>query len=82
MIINNIDITDLSRKELSAVCLQHVGFMIQASNLVPFLTVEKQLMLMDKVTRRKTDFEAMNQLFKELGITKLRKKILERSFGW
>ena len=74
MIINNIDITDLSRKELSAVCLQHVGFMIQASNLVPFLTVEKQLMLMDKVTRRKTDFEAMNQLFKELGITKLRKK--------
>lgn len=74
VIINGIDITDLSKKELSAVRLKHVGFILQASNLVPFLTVEKQLMLMDKVTRRKTDFEAMEQLFKQLGITKLRKK--------
>jgi len=74
VIINDIDITDLSKKELSAVRLQHVGFILQASNLVPFLTVEKQLMLMDKVTRRRTDFEAMEQLFKQLGITKLRKK--------
>ena len=74
VIINDINITDLSKKELSAVRLKHVGFILQASNLVPFLTVEKQLMLMDKVTRRKTDFEAMEQLFKQLGITKLRKK--------
>jgi putative ABC transport system ATP-binding protein len=74
VIINDIDITDLSKKELSAVRLQHVGFILQASNLVPFLTVEKQLMLMDKLTRRRTDFEAMEQLFKQLGITKLRKK--------
>ena len=74
VIINDIDITDLSKKELSAVRLKHVGFILQASNLVPFLTVEKQLMLMDKVTRRKTDLKAMEQLFKELGITKLRKK--------
>ena len=74
VIINDINITDLSKKELSAVRLKHVGFILQASNLVPFLTVEKQLMLMDKVTRRRTDFEAMEQLFKQLGITKLRKK--------
>ncbi len=74
VIINDIDITDLSKKELSAVRLKHVGFILQASNLVPFLTVEKQLMLMDKITRRRTDFEAMEQLFKQLGITKLRKK--------
>ena len=74
VIINDIDITDLSKKELSAVRLKHVGFILQASNLVPFLTVEKQLMLMDKVTRRKTDLKAMEQLFKQLGITKLRKK--------
>ena len=74
VIINDIDITDLSKKELSAVRLKHVGFILQASNLVPFLTVEKQLMLMDKVTRRRTDFEALEQLFKQLGITKLRKK--------
>lgn len=74
VIVNDIDITKLTKKELSAVRLKHVGFILQASNLVPFLSVEKQLQLTDKVTRRKTDFKAMEQLFKELGITKLRKK--------
>lgn len=72
--INGIDITDLSVKELSKVRLEHVGFILQASNLVPFLTVEKQLVLLDKVNRRRTDKAAMNELFKELGITKLRNK--------
>jgi putative ABC transport system ATP-binding protein len=74
VIVNDIDITKLTKKELSAVRLKHVGFILQASNLVPFLSVEKQLQLTDKVTRRKTDAESMEVLFKELGITKLRKK--------
>lgn len=69
-----IDIANLSKKELSAVRFQHVRFILQASNLVPFLAVEKQLMLTDKVTRRKTDRKAMDALFKQFGISKLRKK--------
>ncbi len=74
VVVNGINITNLRKKELSAVRLQHVGFILQASNLVPFLTVEKQLILMDKVTHRKTDRKAMDALFKKLGISKLRKK--------
>ena len=72
--VNGLDITDLSKKELSAVRLQHIGFILQASNLVPFLTVEKQLQLFDKVTKNKPNKKAARALYKELGIEKLQKK--------
>ncbi len=72
--INDIDTTGLSKKALSDIRLKHVGFILQASNLVPFLTVEKQLLLRDKVLRVKTDTAAMTGLFTELGIEKLRHK--------
>lgn len=72
--VNGVDITDLSKKQLSAIRLKHVGFILQASNLVPFLTVEKQLQLFDKVNGTKPNKKALNALFDELGIQKLRKK--------
>lgn len=72
--INGIDITNLTSKQLSAVRLKHVGFILQASNLVPFLSVEKQLQLLDKVTRQKHKTKFAHQLFNELGITELIKK--------
>lgn len=72
--INGIDVTALGKKQLSNVRLKYVGFILQASNLVPFLTVEKQLLLLDKVRRSRPNKTMMDQLFKELGITKLRRK--------
>ena len=72
--ICDTDITDLSVKELSKVRLKNVGFILQASNLVPFMTVEKQLLFIDKVMRRPTDKKAINNLFTTLGISKLRNK--------
>lgn len=68
------DITNLSLKKLSKVRFDDVGFILQASNLVPFLTVEKQLMLIDRVAGRETDTQAVERLFKSLGISKLRHK--------
>lgn len=68
------DITDLSLKQLSKVRLSKVGFILQASNLVPFLTVEKQLLFIDKVMHRKTDRKAIDNLFSALGISKLGRK--------
>ncbi len=74
VVINNIDTTKLSKKQLSDVRLKHVGFILQASNLVPFLTVEKQLILLNKVAGTKPDKEAITALLAELGIEKLRHK--------
>lgn len=68
------DITSLSLRRLSKVRLNDVGFILQASNLVPFLTVEKQLMLIDKVAGRETDMKTIESLFKDLGINNLRHK--------
>lgn len=72
--ICDTDITNLSVKKLSEVRLSKVGFILQASNLVPFLTVEKQLVFIDKVMRRPTDRQNMDSLLKTLGIDKLRAK--------
>lgn len=72
--INDTDITDLTSRQLSNVRLHEVGFILQASNLVPYLTVENQLRLTDKVLKRQADHGAMNQLFKELSVDRLRKK--------
>lgn len=74
VIVHDKDITKLSVKELSKVRLSEVGFILQASNLVPYLTIEKQLLLIDRVIRRERQVSVMEGLFKNLGLTKLRKK--------
>ncbi len=74
VVVNGIDITDLTPKQLSMIRLKQIGFILQASNLVPFLTVEKQLQLFDKVTNTKPNTKTSKSLFEELGIEKLRKK--------
>lgn len=72
--IAGTDITELSLKELSDIRLKSVGFILQASNLVPFLSVEQQLEFVDKIVKRDTDKEALEDLLEALGITKLRQK--------
>ena len=74
VIINQIDITKLSEKKLSKIRLDEVGFILQASNLVPYLTIEKQLQLIDRVTKRHTDSAAITSLLEMLSIEKIRKK--------
>lgn len=74
VLINQTDITNLSAKQLSNVRLHEVGFILQASNLVPYLTVEKQLLLFDKVMHRSVDAKMMKLLFNELDINSLRNK--------
>lgn len=74
VIVNGKDITSLSKKELSKVRLNEIGFILQASNLVPYLTVEKQLKLIDVVAKRKAVAAETEALLNSLDITKLRKK--------
>lgn len=69
--INGIDITNLSLKDLSRVRLSNIGFILQASNLVPFLSVRKQLLFVDTVMKRQTDEGVIKSLFRSLGVGKL-----------
>ncbi|KOF10850.1 hemin ABC transporter ATP-binding protein [Planococcus glaciei] len=74
VIINNENITTLNEKERSKIRLKEIGFILQASNLVPFLTVDKQMKLLDKVKKNNMNKEEVEQLYKDLGIGDLRNK--------
>ncbi|ETP68509.1 ABC transporter ATP-binding protein [Planococcus glaciei] len=74
VIINNENITALNEKERSKIRLKEIGFILQASNLVPFLTVDKQMKLLDKVKKNNMNKEEVEQLYKDLGIGDLRNK--------
>ncbi len=74
VLVDGTDITNLSAKNLSRMRLGNIGFILQASNLVPYLTIEKQLIFIDKVMRRKVDHKKIDALLDSLSIKKLRKK--------
>ncbi|WP_203340474.1 ABC transporter ATP-binding protein [Planococcus beijingensis] len=74
ILINDTNIATLNEKQLSKIRLKEIGFILQASNLVPFLTVEKQLKLLDKVKKDNLNKEQLEQLYKDLGIGDLRAK--------
>ncbi len=72
--IDGINLTKASEKERSKIRLNYVGFILQASNLVPFLTIEDQLNLYEMASKKKIDINKRNSLFENLGISKLVKK--------
>lgn len=49
ILINQKDVTNLSSSELSEVRVKNLGFIFQASNLVPYLKVMDQLLLVSRL---------------------------------
>lgn len=74
VIINNQNLSNLKEKERSKIRLQEIGFVLQASNLVPFLTVANQLKLLDKVKEGNMSKDQLEELYQDLGISDLRDK--------
>lgn len=81
VLINGNNISKLSKKQLSDVRLHEVGFILQASNLVSYLTVDQQLQLIDRVLKRKSTKKARSDIFRVLGINKLRNKYPDELSG-
>ena len=76
IIINGKDYTNLSEKERAKLRFNDIGFVLQASNLVPFLTAKQQLELVDRINKkRKKILQDQESLFKELGIDHLENKL-------
>ena len=76
IIINGKDYTNLSEKERSKLRFNDIGFLLQASNLVPFLTAKQQLELVDRINKEKRQkLQDQKSLFKELGIDHLENKL-------
>ena len=70
--INGEDIANISAKQSNALRLNQIGFVLQAYNLVPFLTVKEQFELVDHVKKQGNLTQAtMDKLLEQLGITGL-----------
>ena len=72
--INNENLADINEKERSKIRLKEIGFILQASNLIPFLTVANQLKLLDQVKKGNMDKTQLEELYEDLGIGDLRTK--------
>ena len=75
VLINEKDASEFSSKQSGKLRLNEIGFILQAYNLVPFLTVREQFVLVDKIKKHNNlSKEDLNKLFDELGISELTKK--------
>lgn len=74
VIINGTSLAKLNEKKLSKVRLNEIGFILQASNLVPFLTVDNQMKLLKKVKKDTLNDQELQELYRDLGIEELKNK--------
>ncbi|KPG73044.1 ABC transporter ATP-binding protein [Enterococcus sp. RIT-PI-f] len=80
VLINNESFSDQKEKQRAQTRFKEIGFILQASNLVPFLTVKKQLQLVNKVSKN-TQTQSSDALFAQLGIADLVNKYPEELSG-
>ena len=70
--IGGDNVTNYSPKQADALRLDKIGFVLQDYNLVPYLTVREQFILVDKVKKSgNLSKEALDGLLDELGISQL-----------
>ncbi|WP_336776236.1 ABC transporter ATP-binding protein [Paenibacillus sp. MMO-58] len=81
--LNGHLLSKLSDKQLSNVRLREIGFIMQSSNLVPYLNVLDQLLLVKKMSGRvrAEDRATAVQLLKELGLGSKLKSFPEELSG-
>ncbi|MDG3142290.1 ABC transporter ATP-binding protein [Streptococcus suis] len=80
VLINNHSYSALTEKKRSRRRYQDIGFILQASNLVPFLTVKQHLELVDKINKTQKAAVA-KELLEELEISHLADKLPEELSG-
>ncbi len=70
VIINGIRLSGLKPKELAKLRLEQIGFIFQSSNLVPYLTVLDQLLVVKKMAGSLTnkDKRFAQELLEEVGL--------------
>lgn len=63
-------LSELSEKERNKLRYNQIGFILQSSNLVPYLTIEEQFKLVDHFGKQPYQQERANELMKGLDIYK------------
>lgn len=74
IMINQTNFTRLNEKQRAKLRFKDIGFILQSSNLIPFLKVKEQFYLVDKVSGTKREKERIEELLKSLDILDLQEK--------
>lgn len=76
VIIDGVDIASISEKELSKVRLSKIGFILQTSNLLPYLPVIDQLLVVKKMAGKvvTADHDFAQELLNDIGLGNKMKK--------
>lgn len=74
VLIQDKKFSEVDDKKRTKLRFDELGFILQASNLIPFLTVKDQLHLVDKINKVKTDADYVDELLTQLGIEELANK--------
>ncbi|QQZ09977.1 ABC transporter ATP-binding protein [Heyndrickxia vini] len=71
ILIGGKDLGQLSPKHLNRIRLEKIGFMFQSSNLIPYLTVRDQLLLIAELTgkKKKEAERKADELLERLGLS-------------
>ncbi|MCD8893052.1 ABC transporter ATP-binding protein [Staphylococcus nepalensis] len=75
IIINNKEVSQMSQKALANTRMQEIGFILQATNLVPFLTVKQQFKLLEKQKKDVLSQTDYNQLMSQLNLEAIENKL-------
>ncbi|MFJ7681482.1 ABC transporter ATP-binding protein [Peribacillus butanolivorans] len=72
VIVNGKDVGSLNENQLADFRLNEIGFILQTSNLIPYLSVIDQLILIKRMAGKvnKEDHQFAKSLLKELGLVK------------
>lgn len=62
------DLSLMEEKKRNQLRFNQIGFVLQSSNLVPFLTIEEQFELVDKFANQKRDSKKVEELLGKMGI--------------
>ncbi|ACA40582.1 ABC transporter ATP-binding protein [Lysinibacillus sphaericus] len=83
VILNGKSLNQLNQKNLAQLRLDEIGFILQTSNLVPYLTVLEQLLVVKRMSGKllKQDKEYAKELLQSLGLTEKLNKLPEQLSG-
>ena len=78
--LNDENINDKKEKEKEQIRFHKIGFIFQSSNLIPFLKVKEQFVLIDKLNKQDNS-TYRDELFTKLGISSIKNKYLNTLSG-
>lgn len=73
--INDTALSTMKQKQLAQTRMSEIGFILQATNLVPFLTVKQQFKLLKKRKKNVMSDQALQELLSQLGLSDIQNKL-------